>query len=125
MTDREKLIGLLLDIEQARILRTPLTDCVDHLIANGVVFLEEIEELKADNERLRDMWAKAVSELSRAKAERPQGEWVKHKKIRGFVYCGNCKDVYIDEEWLADGKWSFCPNCGSDMRGAVNDGVLV
>ena len=29
----------------------------------------EIEELKADNKRLRDMWAKAVSDLSKCQVE--------------------------------------------------------
>lgn len=46
------------------------------------------------------------------------GHWVKHKKMHGFVYCSACKDVYLDEEWLRDGKWGYCPNCGARMDGA-------
>ena len=49
---------------------------------------------------------------------RPQGEWVKCGRIHGFVYCSNCRDVYLAPEWLADGKWTFCPNCGAKMKGA-------
>lgn len=33
---------------------------------------DEIKELKADNERLREMWAKAVSDLSKCQAENIQ-----------------------------------------------------
>lgn len=47
---------------------------------------------------------------------RPRGRWEKHRTMHGFVYCSNCKDVYLDEEWLVDGKWGFCPNCGAKME---------
>ena len=47
---------------------------------------------------------------------RPSGRWEKHRTMHGFVYCSNCKDVYLDEEWLVDGKWGFCPNCGAKME---------
>lgn len=46
---------------------------------------------------------------------RPHGRWKKHKTIHGFVYCSNCKDVYLNAEWLVDGKWTFCPHCGAKM----------
>lgn len=45
------------------------------------------------------------------------GHWEKHTKMHGFVYCSACKDVYLDAEWLADGKWGYCPNCGAKMDG--------
>ena len=45
------------------------------------------------------------------------GHWVNHKKLHGFVYCSACKDVYLDKEWLRDGKWGYCPNCGAKMDG--------
>lgn len=38
------------------------------LIAHGVTVSEEVEELKTDNRRLRDMRAKAVPDLSKAEA---------------------------------------------------------
>jgi hypothetical protein len=43
------------------------------------------------------------------------GRWDKHKTMHGFVYCSACRDVYLDAEWLADGKWTYCPNCGAKM----------
>lgn len=48
---------------------------------------------------------------------RPNGHWKKHKNMHGFVYCSACRGVYLDVEWLADGKWTFCPNCGAKMEG--------
>ena len=48
------------------------------------------------------------------------GRWVKHTKMHGFVYCSACKDVYLDEEWLKDGKWGYCPNCGARMDGEAD-----
>ena len=49
------------------------------------------------------------------------GRWVKHTRMHGFVYCSVCKDVYLDEEWLRDGKWGYCPNCGAKMDGGDGD----
>lgn len=45
--------------------------------------------------------------------------WEK-SEYSGFVRCSQCKDVYIDESWLEDGKWSYCPNCGAKMDGDGN-----
>ena len=44
------------------------------------------------------------------------GRWEK-AEYNGFLRCDQCKDVYINEEWLADGKWNYCPNCGANMKG--------
>jgi hypothetical protein len=49
------------------------------------------------------------------------GEWEK-AEYGGFVRCDKCKDVYIDESWLTDGKWNYCPNCGAKMDGGNEDG---
>ena len=38
----------------------------------------------------------------------------------GYLCCSNCEDVYIYAEWLEDGKWSYCPNCGAKMEGNAN-----
>lgn len=35
----------------------------------------------------------------------------------GYLRCAHCKDVYINEAWLTDGRWSYCPNCGAKMDG--------
>ena len=45
---------------------------------------------------------------------RQRGRWEK-ATLNGYLCCSACKDVYIYEDWLADGKWSFCPNCGAKM----------
>lgn len=42
------------------------------------------------------------------------GRWELHSAT-GFLRCDQCKDVYISAEWLSDGKWSHCPNCGARM----------
>lgn len=44
---REKLIELLWEYDQMRMMRMSIEECVDHLIANGVTFCDEVEELKA------------------------------------------------------------------------------
>ena len=46
---------------------------------------------------------------------RAHGRWEKDDR-NGYLCCSACKDVYIYEDWLADGKWSFCPNCGAKME---------
>lgn len=81
MTDtREKLIGFLNEIQDSGVVETPAGSgfkkhwienerIADYLIANGVTISSEIEELKADNERLRNMWAEAVSKASKADAK--------------------------------------------------------
>ena len=47
------------------------------------------------------------------------GRWEK-AEYHGFIRCDQCKDVYINEEWLEDGKWNYCPNCGAKMDGDGN-----
>ena len=47
------------------------------------------------------------------------GRWEKAEYC-GFVRCDQCKDVYIDESWLDDGRWHYCPNCGAKMDGDSN-----
>ena len=51
------------------------------------------------------------------------GRWEK-SEYNGFVRCDKCKDVYIDESWLTDGKWNYCPNCGAKMDGGNDDGKI-
>lgn len=41
------------------------------------------------------------------------GTWEPSPDYPGYHRCSVCKDCYIDPAWLADGKWSFCPNCGA------------
>ena len=42
------------------------------------------------------------------------GRW-EQAKYHGFLRCSECKDVYIYDAWVADGKWNYCPNCGAKM----------
>lgn len=48
-------------------------------------------------------------EMAKAKFSPKQGEW-KYKGYKTF-YCNKCNK-------RADDRYSFCPNCGADMRGA-------
>jgi NAD-dependent SIR2 family protein deacetylase len=48
------------------------------------------------------------------------GEW-ERTEYHGFIRCSKCKDVYIDDSWVADGKWNYCPNCGAKMDGERKD----
>ena len=42
------------------------------------------------------------------------GRW-EQAEYHGFLRCSKCKDVYIDDTWVEDGKWNFCPNCGAKV----------
>ena len=48
------------------------------------------------------------------------GRWETVSSMLGYLCCSQCKDVYIWETWLGDGKWNYCPNCGAKMDGDVN-----
>lgn len=52
-----------------------------------------------------------LSALLTGESATPSAKWVKCK-YNGFLMCGNCKDVFIESNWLSDGKWNYCPNCG-------------
>ena len=47
------------------------------------------------------------------------GRWENYDGM-GYLVCSECRDVYIDEDWLKDGKWDYCPNCGARMDGDKN-----
>ena len=49
------------------------------------------------------------------------GHW-DESKPSGYCCCSHCRDVYILEEWLSDGKWNYCPNCGAKMDGGKDNG---
>lgn len=46
--------------------------------------------------------------------ERKKGKWI-GKPIAGYttVRCSVCRNVFCEN----NGRWSFCPECGADMRG--------
>ena len=42
------------------------------------------------------------------------GRWEKHEPT-GFLGCSNCWDAFVEEKWLTEGRWNYCPNCGAKM----------
>ena len=48
------------------------------------------------------------------------GRWGKDE-YNGWMRCDKCKDVYIEEGCLGNGKWNYCPNCGAKMDGGNED----
>ena len=50
------------------------------------------------------------------------GRWETVSSMLGYLCCSQCKDVYIWDTWLEDGKWNYCPNCGADMRVRKDNG---
>lgn len=68
--------------------------------------LEDMERMVTDY--IEECCEEAVAE------EVVHGRWEKAEYC-GFVRCDQCKDVYIDESWLDDGRWKYCPNCGASM----------
>lgn len=68
-------------------------------------FFEEFEEL--DKEPYNNYPTADVR-------ENVKGHWIRFKNI---AECSNCKAVWYDNLDLITKSWSFCPNCGADMRG--------
>ena len=34
----------------------------------------------------------------------------------GYLTCSECHNVFIMHEWVKDGKWKYCPNCGTKLE---------
>ncbi len=50
--------------------------------------------------------------------ERKKGEWIVHK-APDELHCGLVECPFCKEELIAEpSEYSYCPNCGADMRGA-------
>ena len=62
------------------------------------------KELSALHRKITTIEAKPVK----------HGRW-EDGPLNGYLRCSVCKDVYIDDTWLDDGKWNYCPNCGCKM----------
>lgn len=67
-------------------------------------------------------YAAAFSEIARLPAADVapviHGRWeVSERLCSSYARCSVCQDVYIDRNWITDGKWKFCPNCGVKMDG--------
>ena len=52
------------------------------------------------------------------------GRWEEHPRMTGYLRCSKCHDANIWEDWLSDGKWNYCPNCGAKMDGGNVDDKL-
>ena len=53
-------------------------------------------------------------------AEVKHGRWEK-AHVSGYLKCNCCNDAFIYEEWLENGKWNYCPNCGAKLDGDGNE----
>lgn len=81
-------------------------------------FRAKINELETDNTRLRDMWAEAVSELSKEKSAVKHGHWI-YKAYEGddslwLYHCSECDTPNARER-------NYCNNCGAVMDGELVD----
>lgn len=43
------------------------------------------------------------------------GEWIDSDEHKGFEVCSACHGCYVDDEWVVENKWNYCPNCGAKM----------
>jgi len=47
-------------------------------------------------------------------AQQKKGRWVFDETLDRHYYCSECKSMGVD-------YWDYCPYCGADMRGEVNE----
>ena len=52
--------------------------------------------------------------LEKAAGEVKHGRWEK-SQYGGYSVCSACRDVYVDDSWVDNKKWNYCPNCGAKM----------
>ncbi len=52
--------------------------------------------------------------------EEKEGSWVK-SEYNGYSVCSVCYDCFVDTDWIASGKWKYCPSCGAHMSCGVSD----
>lgn len=55
----------------------------------------------------------------KAIADRPQGEWIIEKDTNGNTY-GRCSICGMKQY---AGQLNYCPDCGTKMKGAVNESI--
>jgi len=77
--------------------------------------MKEADAEAIDYEMLVAMYEKLVNDAPAVEPERPQGAWIQAKGEDGIeIYrkniCSRCNKVSVE-------KYSFCPNCGTQMLG--------
>lgn len=98
--DRKRIAELILAIEPAK----------NEHIAREAVDIASKWLIKAENQ------AAQIENLEK-RAQRTRGEWIPQGWNDTYCKCSCCDAVYV----TAEIPYSFCPNCGADMRGAAND----
>ncbi len=66
------------------------------------------------------MAVKALSALPASQPERLKGHWIPIDEYSDVYECDVCRTTYD----TVGGAWDlpcFCPHCGADMRGGVDD----
>ena len=89
---------------------------MDDLIYRG----ELIKALKKDGDHVPEHFENVIKEQPAIEAVPVvHGEWIKQPKCLDTWKCTNCNEVESVPTRMGEPLYSFCPNCGADMRKAV------
>ena len=102
---------------------TPIEfDTRDHMLLNFQQVIDNAPTVDTTCPHCDSGYAQGYSDgYLKGKAERPQGEWIRH--IRS-IECSVCKNKFFaddenencqDYEPCIDFNFNFCPNCGAKM----------
>ena len=108
MTDREKLIALMVEAESL----CAAIDCYDGAVCEYDGEINGCAAFRADHL------------LANGVVVREKGEWDdtgRYTFVDGSlaIRCNLCGAALNEEEWNKY-HWHFCPNCGADMRKGEN-----